>query len=392
VAFLHPRKRKGGTYYYLFASDGTYLAACGRDRDTAKELLQDAERTERLARRGIRPDPICLWTLGDLRDRDLKDARARGREMPSRERRWRGIIARLGADTSLDAITATAIEQDATARLESGVTPATINRDRSLLRTALAFARRHKEVSGYTADPFADIAPLKESATRRRTKALDSATAERLIRKAWEMASFPPRPDPRGHGAQNVTPQEWAQNAAIVELIYRTASRVSQILGLRKDQVQGRRLTFPSHKRGLPRSFEIPVHLSRFLVRGDSTLVFPGRSAGPRREFRRFWRALCANAGVSGVSPRSLRKSAGVAMLEDGNRLSDLQLAFGHTTMQTTDRFYAEVFPRSLKLIGPVHMGLRSGAGKRAKPGPTKKRKPAELRRFRSDRKAGRTS
>lgn len=366
MAWLRSRKLKTGTYLYVVTKRGEYIPA-GKQRDVAKEILAEADRIERLERIGKKPDPVCSWTLGELRDRDLKDARARGKEIPSRTRRWRGIVTRYGAGTLLDALTPAAIESEATRRLESGVGPGTINRDRSLLRSALALARVHVDVSGFVGDPFVGVRPLKELAARRETPALTEETAERLIEAAWELAGDPPK------NAKNLRPGEWAQNAAIVELLYRTSSRTSQVLQLKRSQLLGEGLLrFPPHKGGRERIFRIPPHAEKFILQASagSPWVFPGRGDGPREGFRRFWRALCAKMKLSGVTPRALRTSAATVELEAGANLADLQRRLGHGSPQMAARFYAKTFPKVLRAVGSFHLGARVASSKG-----TKKRK-----------------
>src|SRR6185369_5498830 len=105
----------------------------------------------------------------------------------------------------------------------------------------------------YARDPFAAIAPLEERRGRRKPVSLPPKVIERAISSAWRLAKKKP--------PWYVLPGEWAQNAAIIELIYLTASRSSQILRLRRDQVQRRdgvrTLVFPPHKGGLERVFVI---------------------------------------------------------------------------------------------------------------------------------------
>jgi integrase len=362
MAWLRARKLKSGTYFYVVTSDGRYVAA-GKQRSVATEILAEADRVERLVRAGKTPEPTGSdWTLEDLRDRDLQDARTRGKEIASRERRWRMILAALGARELIDSINQAVIE-DFTLRRSKHAGPATVNRDRSLLRAALALARRLKDVSGYTGDPFKDLAPLPERASRRASVALPRPVAENLIDAAWELAAIPPK------GARNLRAGEWAQNAAIVELIYRTASRVSQILRLEKAQVRDGMLAFPPHKGGKARIFEIPARVEKFLSTSgsDRKWVFPGRGDGPREGFRRFWLALCAKAKLSGVTPHALRHSAASIEFAAGKSIPDIQRLLGHGSPQMAVNLYAHVFPQVLKPIGAFHLGSREAKQKRAK-------------------------
>lgn len=362
MAQLRARKLKTGTFYYVIPKGGGSIA-CGRQRTVATEILAEADRVERLARIGLKPDPLgSNWTLKDLKANDLKYAAAREKEIPSRRRRWASLIRHFGETYSIEEISPDAIEDFIEKRRKSDgggkrVGVATVNRDLSLLRVALARARRSKR-SGYEGDPFRDFEPLKEKGARKVTPAMPWETCEALIAIAWALSEIGPTDGKPRH----LYPAEWRQNAAIVELTYRTASRPSQIFALRRDQVEDGVLSFPAHKRGAPRAFALDDRLRRVLSaeHGDSEWVFPSaRGDGHRVEFRHFWSLLRRRAKLPDATLRSLSKSASSALYNDGGGIPEIQQLLGHGSPEMAVRVYSEPRRRVMQPIGP----FRSPAG-----------------------------
>lgn len=348
MATLRSKQRNGRTYYTVRLRSGQELAA-GWDIETARTIVAEHERAERLGLHGIHVPTRSKWILQDLRDWDMAQAELAGRETASRGRRWAVILDYIGNMTKIDTIGASEVESFTRKRLGAGVGPATVNRDRALLRVALARARNPASMSGYSGDPFAGIPPLEERRARRKPVPLPPAAIRALLAECWRLAASPP---PRA-----VKPHEWRQNAMMIELAYLTASRLSQITHLRWDQVGRGWLRFPAHKRGLERHFRLTGRLRVLLhmaVRGPSEWVFPSaRSAGPRKGFRRFWRLACKGAGVTGATPHTLRHSASSTAFARGAMIPDIQRLLGHTSPAMAVQLYTQLFPQSINPVSP---------------------------------------
>ncbi len=158
MAWIRTRTRKTGTYYYVVAAGRTFAA--GQNRQVATRIRNRYDELERLDRHGIASPSKSNWRLSDLKKRDIA-----ANPESSRVRRWRQLEAWFGADLLIDEITHAMIEQ----YRRRGAGPATINRDLSVLSSALATARRLHDLSGYMQNPFDGLPRLDEKRVRRRS-------------------------------------------------------------------------------------------------------------------------------------------------------------------------------------------------------------------------------
>ncbi len=389
MAFVRSRKRKSGTYWYVVdtvpvaSQDGktrwkkqTRAAGQGKDgREFAQEWAESLRKARRRLKAGLPPEQTrCRWTLGDLRERDLADARARGLVSLKRRRsHWDALTGIFGEDLNLDQLTPAALERYGRERMRRGrlmaggnvrpVGPAAVNRDlRSVLSPALKLARRLWDESGYTGRPFADLPQLEERSHRRSPRPLTAAEAVRLVAAAWKVADRAPEP----------WRPSWRQDAAILELLLVTASRRGQILALRKDQIRGGILFFPAQKRGKERAFVLTPRVRAVLRHAGGSKgpwVFEGRHGGHRVEFRRFWQAATKAAGLPGLKPHDLRHTASHEALRRSRDIGAVQGLLGHATPAATQAVYLRLRPRRLM---PLTFGGREVARdtlKNARPG-----------------------
>lgn len=349
MASLGKRIRKGRTYYFIRTRDGRELAAA-RTLSDSKEMVAEYDLLERRAKRGLATPMQSAWTLADLKGYDLLLAREEKREMPSLERRWRMILEGLGPARFIEDVTPARIEAWTRERLKkAGI--ATVRRDRSVLRAALARARDPASGSGYSKNPF-DGLPSRagqERKARRKPDVYDPEMVEKILAAAWEMAANPPR---------HTLPGEWWQNAAMLELIYETASRESQIRTLRRSQVQkhpkfGALLHFPGHKRGEERLFPLEGRTWEILKTIPETSVwfFPSlRGRGPRDNFRRFLAGVAKRVGIPHLNLHSLRHSRSSALFRAGWSPERIQRLLGHRTVAMAIQQYMQLFPGVIRL------------------------------------------
>lgn len=334
MASLRTRKRHGRLYYVVRTSRGKEYGA-GWNPKTAKTLLAHYDNLERLAKHGaLAPEP-CSWDLQALRDWDVGSSHDR-----SRERRWRVLLRVLGPHRPLEEVTRPLLE----VYRKRGASPATVNRDLSVLRSAI---NRSRALSGFTADPFLGLTRLKEP--RAKPVSLPPATVEKILSTARRLA---------------VTDEE-RQDAAILELIYRTASRVSQILSLRWEQVRDGSLHFAPHKGGRERVFPCRGALRMALGRTNgSPWVFPShRGDGPRTGLRRFLQRVLREAGVTQhVTPHTLRHSASSAAFLAGRPISEVQRLLGHGSPQMAIALYTQLFPAPIAPV-PIRSAGRGAKG-----------------------------
>ncbi len=166
---------------------------------------------------------------------------------------------------------------------------------------------------------------------------------------------------------------EHVRDAAMVELLYATGLRVSELVRLQLAQVNlaaGYVLTMGkgSRQRIVPMGDVARQRLQRYLAlargafirRKESPYLFLTRRSGAmtRQGFWKILRSRARMAGVSGVlSPHVLRHSFATHLLEGGADLRSVQAMLGHADISTTQiythvergrlkRLHSELFPR----------------------------------------------
>jgi integrase len=352
MAFVRVREGKTGTHYLVVDYENGRKIARSAKKDRRLAYRWAARLTEQRMReragfadeRGFK----STWTLEMLRDRDLEEARLGGREVATRRRRWDVITAGIGPGSPLlHEVTSRTAEAFRIARLRVAA-GSTVNRDISVLSAAWELARRNGEAKE---NPWRALPRAREKAARRRAIAIPEDAAARLIAAGW---------------ARAVDAESW-RAAAIVELLFLTASRLSQVLRLRREQIQGRDLVFAPQKGGAARTFALSGRL-RALVGAaasrspDPAWLFPSdRAPGPRREIRRFWTTILKDAGLVGLRRHDLRHSAATLAAYRGASLPSLQELMGHGSPRMASEVYSHVHQSRLKAVVPRH---RRGTGK----------------------------
>jgi len=142
----------------------------------------------------------------------------------------------------------------------------------------------------------------------------------------------------------------------IIRLLYTTGLRVSELVGLRKDDVdlEGRSLRVMG-KGGKERLVYFPAFLVEPLRRQmestSSQWLFPSRRGGHIHytTVERIVRRAAERAGIKKkVTPHVLRHSFATRSLEEGMDIREIQELLGHANLNTT-QVYAHVSRRRLK-------------------------------------------
>jgi integrase/recombinase XerC len=152
----------------------------------------------------------------------------------------------------------------------------------------------------------------------------------------------------RADTEDSVALRDWA----IVEVLYATALRVSELVGLRVDNLSMAERTLRvvgkgNKERIVP--FGIPAEraLRRYLdagrpallARGDSAQVFvssTGKALGPRTVYQVVAALLSQYPGSGPVGPHTLRHTAATHLLDGGADLRSVQELLGHASLGTT--------------------------------------------------------
>ncbi|WPF65331.1 MULTISPECIES: tyrosine recombinase XerC [unclassified Corynebacterium] len=166
---------------------------------------------------------------------------------------------------------------------------------------------------------------------------------------------------------------EGLRNRAMVELLYATGIRVSELCGLdvpRLDLRGGtvRVLGKGNKERVVPFGQPARAALERWLAEGrpelerkntrvgaggkDSEALFLGSRGGRinPRQVRRIVEVAARGVGAEGLTPHGLRHSAATHLLEGGADLREVQELLGHSSMQTT-QIYTHVSTQRLKRV-----------------------------------------
>ncbi|MDK6492253.1 recombinase XerC [Corynebacterium sp. HMSC08F01] len=165
--------------------------------------------------------------------------------------------------------------------------------------------------------------------------------------------------------ADDAHPAEHLRDRAMLELLYATGMRVGELTGLNLadiDLARGlARVTGKGNKqRVVPFGREATLALNEWLEFGRSELangkaedaVFVGSRGGRigQRQVRRVVERAGQRAGVSDISPHTLRHTAATHMLEGGADLRVVQEMLGHSSLQTT-QIYTHVSAQRLKNV-----------------------------------------
>ncbi|MDD2900997.1 MAG: site-specific tyrosine recombinase XerD [Syntrophales bacterium] len=141
------------------------------------------------------------------------------------------------------------------------------------------------------------------------------------------------------------------RDGALLEVLYATGLRVSELVGLTHKQVDLRRGVVRVRGKGnkervvpmVPRAVEkLNLYLSQGrpqLLKGrDSHYLFLNRRGGPlsRQGFWKILKQYALKAGVRDFSPHTLRHSFATHLLSRGANLRVLQLLLGHADLATT--------------------------------------------------------
>ena len=226
---------------------------------------------------------------------------------------------------------------------QSGVGPRSRSRALSALKGFYGFLVKEGLASG---NPAADMEGAKHPSYLPRT--LDPAEVEALL-------NAPDPNDPSG-----------LRDRAMLEVLYATGLRVSELVGLQMPHVHleagyVRTMGKGSKERLVPLGDEAKVWVERylrearpFLARGRpaSDLFLSRRSARLSRQY--FWRkvrdyALAARIAKT-ISPHTLRHSFATHLLARGADLRSVQMMLGHADISTTE-IYTHVTRERLKSL-----------------------------------------
>jgi integrase/recombinase XerD len=237
-----------------------------------------------------------------------------------------------------------------------GLAPGTAARRLSALRQFYGFLR---DEGLRNDDPSAVIDSPRRA--RPLPKVLDQEAVGRLLEAARET--------PGSEGVRLV---------ALVELLYATGLRVSELVGLPMSAISGDLSVLVVRGKGakqrmvpvgIPATEALAAYLERrshFLRPGaESPWLFPSRSAAGHLTRRRFGQLLKGLATAVGLAPRQvsphvLRHAFASHLLANGADLRSVQLMLGHADISTT-QIYTHVLNERLTAVVRNHHPLGVG-------------------------------
>jgi integrase/recombinase XerC len=156
------------------------------------------------------------------------------------------------------------------------------------------------------------------------------------------------------------------RDAVVLELLYASGIRVSELVGLDVDDVdRGRRLLRVLGKgrkeRSVPYGLPAEQAIDAWLARGRPALATSdsgpalllgarGRRLDPREARRAVHTAVAAAPGAPDIGPHGLRHSAATHVLEGGADLRSVQELLGHASLATT-QIYTHVTVERLRAV-----------------------------------------
>lgn len=249
------------------------------------------------------------------------------------------------------------------AQRDAGLSARTLARRLSALRTFYRFLLR---------EGLAAASPLARLESPRLWKTLPRTLSRSEASAVVEV--------PDGEGPAGL------RDRALLEVLYATGLRVSEVSHLTLDQVDltmgfVRTVGKGSKERLVPLGGRAQEALRAYLAAGRPLLLKRGRSPhvflsrlGRRLSRQSVWKlvkAACRRAGVSGAaSPHTLRHSFATHLLEGGADLRSLQMMLGHADLATTQIYTHVTRERLRELVRRHHpRGGARGRGARGADG-----------------------
>ena len=247
---------------------------------------------------------------------------------------------------SLMTVTSLDVESYLAHRVDLGLKPRSTARSISALKRFYQYFVREKIISD---SPMVNIAQPK--AGQSLPKTLSEAEVEALL------------------SAPNIEEPMGLRDKAMLELLYATGLRVTELVGLRMEQINLRQAVVfikgkGNKERLVPLGEEAMYWLEQFLKHGRAQMikhatdfVFPSkRGVGMTRQT--FWHRIKHYAILASVesplSPHTLRHAFATHLLNHGADLRVVQMMLGHSDLSTT-QIYTHVANERLKSVHAEH-------------------------------------
>jgi integrase/recombinase XerD len=253
----------------------------------------------------------------------------------------------VGQSLQLDGVERAALRNYLGARRDGGLSPRSAARALSTLRGFFRFLVRTEVLS---ADPTANL--RSPSLWQTVPHALSSDEIEALL------------------AAPDTSTTLGLRDLAMLETLYATGLRVSELVGLTRDRVRldpgfVRVIGKGRKERLVPLGRSAISSIDDYLEHARSKLnqrrlpqLFLNHRGGPltRQGFWKILRGHAANAGISSqVSPHIIRHSFATHLVENGADLRSVQMMLGHASLTTTEIYTHVAGERMRRLYDEKH-------------------------------------
>lgn len=295
--------------------------------------------------------------LSEAVEKYLRDLEQVRRLSPATVRAYRGDLADLASalnDPSLSDIDLEALRQWLWRATQRGDARSTLARRTASARGFFAWA--------HDAGLVDEDASLRLVAPKR-GRSLPKVATDRVMEEVLADASA---------AAQHADPLA-LRDAALLEMLYAAAVRVSEACGIDVDDLDRERMTVRvvgkgSKERVVPFGRPAAQALDAYLVRGRPVLLERGAGGpalflgvrggrmGPRAVYDVVSRRFAPALGVDRVGPHTLRHTAATHLLDGGADLRSVQEMLGHASLGTTQIYThvsAEKLAASYRLAHP---------------------------------------
>jgi integrase/recombinase XerD len=253
----------------------------------------------------------------------------------------------VGQSLQLDGVERAALRNYLGARRDGGLSPRSAARALSTLRGFFRFLVRTEVLS---ADPTANL--RSPSLWQTVPHALSSDEIEALL------------------AAPDTSTTLGLRDLAMLETLYATGLRVSELVGLTRDRVRldpgfVRVIGKGRKERLVPLGRSAISSIDDYLEHARSKLnqrrlpqLFLNHRGGPltRQGFWKILRGHAANAGISSqVSPHIIRHSFATHLVENGADLRSVQMMLGHASLTTTEIYTHVARERMRRLYDEKH-------------------------------------
>lgn len=196
--------------------------------------------------------------------------------------------------------------------------------------------------------------------------ALEQGVRERTLLENVAHGVSLPKPEERLIEAMTETDADAIRSAvkgsfleALVELLLGSGLRLGEALGLNQGDVHDGYVMLRRSKTRLravqiseDASEALHAHIQALTVRGKDEPVFFGPRSGKRMNGSTVSHAfpkMLLDAGLARLHPHGLRHGVASLLLAGGASMKETAEQLGHSSVQTTDRFYAHIAPAALR-------------------------------------------